>query len=140
MELIWEYTFTDELGVNPKGKRIMHTEPPSNPRKNREKMAEITFEKFGASHFFVQIQAVLALYSSGRPTGLVLDSGDGVSHTVPVFEGYTLQPSVKRANVAGHLITNKLQHLLQSANQDRTIDFLNNANFETVRMFKESNI
>lgn len=46
------------------------------------------FETFNVPSFYVSIQAVLSLYSSGRTTGLVLDSGDGVTHCVPIFEGY----------------------------------------------------
>ena len=48
-------------------------------------MTEIMFESFNVPAYYVAIQAVLTLYSSGRTRGLVLDSGDGVTHTVPVF-------------------------------------------------------
>jgi len=48
-------------------------------------MTEIMFEKFNVPAFYLAIQAVLSLYSSGRTTGIVLDAGDGVTHTVPVF-------------------------------------------------------
>ena len=45
------------------------------------------FETFNAPAFYVAIQAVLSLYASGRTTGIVFDSGDGVSHVVPIYEG-----------------------------------------------------
>lgn len=52
------------------------------------------FETFRVPAFYLSIQAVLSLYSSGRTTGLVLDAGDGVTHTVPIFEGYSLPHAI----------------------------------------------
>ena len=63
------------------------TEAPLNPKRNREKAAEIFFETFNAPALFISMQAVLSLYASGRITGVVLDSGDGVTHAVPIYEG-----------------------------------------------------
>jgi centractin len=67
------------------------TEAPLNPLTNREKAAEIFFETFNVPALYIQMQAVLSLYSSGRTTGVVLDSGDGVSHVVPIYEGFAVE-------------------------------------------------
>ncbi len=74
----------------------MLTEAPINPKANREKMTQIMFETFGTPGVYLSIQAVLSLYASGRTTGIVLDCGDGVSHCVPIFEGYCLPHAVLR--------------------------------------------
>ena len=80
---------------------------------SREQAAEIFFETFGVPALFVSPQATLSLYASGRTTGVVLDSGDGVTHAVPVYEGYTMPHAITRMDVAGRDVTEQLQRLLR---------------------------
>ncbi|GJN13686.1 hypothetical protein PR202_gb00416 [Eleusine coracana subsp. coracana] len=79
---IWDHAFYSELKVDPSECKILLTDPPLNPVKNREKMIETMFETYNFSGVFIQIQAVLSLYAQGLLTGLVIDSGDGVTHVV----------------------------------------------------------
>jgi len=109
------------------------TEPPLNPTKNRELFLKYMFETYGFSAVKVSIQAVLVLYAQGLLTGVVLDSGDGVTHIVPVWEGICPPLLIKRLNVAGRHITRYLIKLLQV----RGYAFNRTADFETVRQIKE---
>lgn len=106
MEKVWNHTFFNELRCNPSEcGGVLLTEAPRNPKANREKMVEIMFETFDVPNAYIAIQAVMSLYAAGRTTGLVVDSGDGVSHTVPVFEGFSIPHAVEKMEIAGRTLT-----------------------------------
>ena len=134
MQHVWDYTFGEtKLNIDPTDCKILLTEPPMNPARNREKLVEVMFEKYGFLGCHVAIQAVLTLYAQGLVTGIVLDSGDGVTHICPVYEGFSLSHITKRLDIAGRDITRYLIKLLLL----RGYAFNHTADFETVRIMKE---
>ena len=123
---------------------MLLTEAPLNPRVNRDQAAQIFFETFNVPAMFTSIQAVLSLYpsalhfitcryASGRTTGVVIDSGDGVTHSVPVYEGFAIPPAIRRIDIAGRDVTEHLQLLLRKAGAT----FHTSAEKEIVRTIKE---
>ncbi|NVM27564.1 MAG: actin family protein [Candidatus Helarchaeota archaeon] len=133
MEKIWHYTFYTDLRLDPGDHPILLTEPPLNPRPNREKMCEIMFETFNVPALYIAMQAVLSLYASGRTTGLVTDSGTGVTHVVPIYEGFALTHAISRLDLAGRDITEYLMRLLRQ----RGYALTTSAEKEIVRDIKE---
>lgn len=104
-----------------------------NPRANRDTAAQILFETFNVPALYTSIQAVLSLYASGRTTGIVLDAGDGVSHAVPVYEGFAIPNSIRRIDIAGRDVTEHLQTLLRKEGRV----FHTSAEKEVVKQIKE---
>lgn len=130
---LWDYSFYERMQVDTTGRKILLTEPPMNPVANRQHMVEMMFEKYNFNGVYVAIQAVLALYAQGMSSGVVVDSGDGVTHIVPVYESVVLNHLTRRLDVAGRDVTRQLINLMLR----RGYAFNRTADFETVRQIKE---
>lgn len=121
MEQFWEHAIFKYLRCEPEDHHFLLTEPPLNPPENREYLAEIMFETFNVPGLYIAVQAVLALAASWTSkqvtektlTGTVIDSGDGVTHVIPVAEGYVIGSSIKHIPLAGRDITAFVQQLLR---------------------------
>ncbi|CAK55884.1 unnamed protein product (macronuclear) [Paramecium tetraurelia] len=113
IEIIWHHAFYNELCMSPEDQPVFMTDAPMNSKFNRERMTQIMFETFNTPCLYISNEAVLSLYTSGKTIGLVVDSGEGVTHCVPVFEGHQIPQAITKINLAGRLCTDYLTQILQ---------------------------
>ncbi|KAJ7306454.1 hypothetical protein JRQ81_009807 [Phrynocephalus forsythii] len=117
MEMIWKHIYDKGLGIKALERPLLMTECPLNPKEDRAKITQLMFEHFKVPAFYLSIQAILSLYAAARYTGIVMDCGFGVSHAVPVYEGYCLPHAVARLEVGGREVTEYLGELLGDRRQ-----------------------
>nr|QGN00896.1 ActL3 [Drosophila affinis] len=122
VEKLWYHALQHELGISPAQFPVLLTEAPMTTVANREKATQIMFESLEVPAMYVANQQVMALYSAGCSTGIVLDVGDGYSHAVPIYEGYVLHHAMKTLNWAGRDITAYLMKLLLKRGYCYSID------------------
>ncbi len=111
-EKLMHHTLYNELRVDPEEHPVLLTEPPFNLRSDKEKMTQIMFETFSVPAMYMSAKAVLSLYASGRTTGIVLDCGDGSSHSVPIYEGYAIRHAISKIDLAGCDLTEYLGRII----------------------------
>lgn len=141
LEQLWDYTFGEELNAYPEGNAangpmmtgtsVLLTETPGMPASSRQRIAQIMFETFKVPALCFFNSSSLSLFASGRTRGIVLECGAGVSHAVPVFEGFALAHAIRRAEIAGSDVTSSLAGELNSQGLDRTL------NMDVLRDIKE---
>jgi len=125
MEKVWQHCIFKYLRCDPEDHFFCLTEPPLNPPENREFLAEVMFETFNIPGLYIAVQAVLALAASWTSkqvkertlTGTVIDSGDGVTHVIPVAEGYVIGSSIKSMPLAGRTVSQFIQQLHRDRNE-----------------------
>uniref|UniRef100_A0A8W8L1K4 Actin-related protein 3 n=1 Tax=Magallana gigas TaxID=29159 RepID=A0A8W8L1K4_MAGGI len=141
MERFLEQAIFKYLRSEPEDHYFLLTEPPLNTPENREYTAEIMFESFNVPGLYIAVQAVLALAASWTSrqvgertlTGTVIDSGDGVTHVIPVAEGYVIGSCIKHIPIAGRDITYFIQQLLR----EREVGIPPEQSLETAKAIKE---
>lgn len=123
MEKMWQRCIFKYLKCEPEEHYFLLTEPPLNTPENREYTAEVMFETFNVPGLYIAVQAILALAASWTSkeiktearslTGTVIDSGDGVTHVIPVAEGYVIGSCIRHIPLAGRDITSFIQGMLR---------------------------
>lgn len=133
MHHIWDY-INSELKINKKETPVMLTEPINNPKSSRKAIADSFLEKYGAPGILIVQQPILSLLGQGRTTGVVLESGDGVTQVMPIYEGYSLPNTAEKCDLGGSDITTYLRLLLKRSGHN----FNTPSELEILKAAKES--
>jgi actin len=133
MEKVWDYIFTEELKISPDEHPILITEPPGNPKGNRERIAQIMFENYNIQKFYLYLTSTLALFSTGRSSGCVLDSGETNTTIVPIYEYYHFPHAISRIEIGGKQLNQHLKELLW----EKGYFFSNHSELQQVKEMKE---
>lgn len=131
MEKLWTNIF-DQLSLEPKNVNVLMTDSPFASKEDRTQMAQIMFDKLQVKSLAVMNTAALSMYSSGRVSGLIAEVGEGISYTVPVFQGYALPHAQIKLDLAGKDVTEKLIEQLTAEGIANCKD-----DYEHIRSLKE---
>lgn len=112
MEKVWDYTFNKKLEISSSEHPVLLTEPPTNPQVNKEKMAQTMFETFHVPAMYIANQGALALFATGRTNGIALNSGDDVTHAIPVNEGFAVPDAVTSIKLGDRDVVDYLAKVL----------------------------
>ncbi|KAK2090522.1 hypothetical protein P7K49_031778 [Saguinus oedipus] len=116
MVKIWHQTFYNELRMP----LVLLTEALLSPKANKDRMPQMMFETFNTLAMYMALQVVLSLYASGHTTGIVMDSGDGVTHMVPIYKGYALPHAILHLDLALYDQTDYLMRILTESSYSFT--------------------
>ncbi len=133
MEAIWEYIFTSELKTSSDAHHIFLLMSLYSSNEDKEKAAQIIFEKFNAFNFHIEPQPIMTLYSTTKTTGLIVESGAGTTQIVPIYEGYIISNSIQYSEIGGESITNYIRNKIS----DRLKRYKVYNEFEISRSIKE---
>ena len=112
---------------------VLITDPLLNPQENRKNIAKILFDNYKIEQLFFASQPILSLFSTSSTSGAVLESGDGVTQSCIIYEGYSIPGSNRRINLGGREVTEYLQYLLNR----KGYDLKNSDGFQITKKIKE---
>ena len=117
----------------------MVSEPPNSNQRIREEMAQLMFETFGVRCLYFANQPVLSLFASARTTGTVLDSGHGVTHCVPIYEGYAIPHAILTMPLGGKDLSEYMYNMInKSGIIDKHDEDSQEFDIDCARQIKES--
>ena len=135
-KILSDQIFNTELRISPDEHKMILSEPPLNPKKNREDLVTLMFEEFKVPKLYIANQSVMSLFALGRTTGTVLDIGEGITHAVPIYEGYAIPHAIQTVPLCGRDITDFLHKILMDNEPELITDSYEDKE-EKVKKIKE---
>lgn len=112
-EKILDYSYSKCLQTDSQYHPVLFTESPLNIRPKREKLVELMFEKYNVPATYLGKNAVLAAFSCGRSTGIVVDSGATHTSAIPVHDGYVIPSAIVKSPLGGDFISMQCRQFLK---------------------------
>lgn len=133
LEKLWSYIFTNELKTKPDSHNILITESLFSSNSDRDKIAQIMYEKFSVFHICIEPQPLLTFHYSNKNSGLIVETGESYTQVIPIFEKYIIPQGIKFSNVSGSYLTNVTKEIF-----DKRLSKFNLRNkSETAKKIKE---
>lgn len=130
----------NELKSGMEDQKVMISEPPNPTKESRDQIAELFFETFEVRSIYFASQPVLSLYASARTTGTVVDCGHGLTHAVPVYEGYAIPHAILELPIAGKHLSHYMYDMLAKSSgglMDKVEDDSFTFDIDAARVIKE---
>ena len=113
-ESIVNHALVDNLRVNPAEFPLFVCEPSFNTAEQRQKMAELAFEKMQSPAIYFGRNGVLSSFAAGKHSGLIIDIGAGVTTISPISDGYIMKRGVRSEGLAGNLVSQEALAILEA--------------------------
>lgn len=113
IEKLWNYIFINELKTKPESHNVLLTESLFSSDSDRDKMAQIMYEKFSVFHICIEPQPLLSFHYSNKNSGLIIESGDSYTQVIPVFEKYIIPQGFKFNNISGNYFTENIREIYE---------------------------
>jgi len=112
LEKLWSYIFMNELKTKPDTHNILISESLFSSNSDRDKIAQIMYEKFSVFHICIEPQPLLTFHYSNKNSGLIVETGESYTQVIPIFEKFIIPQGIKFNHISGGYLTNLTKEIV----------------------------